>query len=98
MICGPAPCSATLTSCASSNGRVACVDLANEYPFCGACDVVCGVDEVCAIDHCAHYQPAAPCTSCPCAACDALVGSPSTCCPGLYGGVDPICVAGSHCP
>lgn len=96
--CGPAPCTGALTGCPASNSRTACVDLANPFPFCGACGTVCAVDEVCAGSHCQHYAPAAPCSTCPCPACDALVGGPSVCCPGLYGGVDPVCVAGAHCP
>jgi hypothetical protein len=90
-------CPNQLTACPASNGRVQCVNLDASVPFCGTCGVVCGPDQVCAAKTCQTYAPATPCTACPCP-CDALVGAPSSCCPGVAGGSQVICVQGSSCP
>jgi hypothetical protein len=96
--CGPAACTGGLTACASENNRHWCVDLGSSEPFCGSCGVICAPTEVCAGGSCRLYAPAAPCASCPCPSCDALVGAPSLCCPGVAGGAAPICVHGMACP
>jgi hypothetical protein len=96
--CSQAPCGGVLTACASANNRYWCADLGASEPFCGACNVICAPNQVCAGASCQLYAPAAPCASCPCASCDALVGAPSACCPGVAGGAAPICVHGAACP
>jgi hypothetical protein len=99
MQCLSGPCSPSLTACPVGDGGTSCVDLTTGKPFCGACGVVCGPNQVCAAGQCQSYLPATPCSACPCTSvCDQRVGAPSSCCPGIGGGAQPICVAGSACP
>ena len=97
--CGTGACSVGLTACLEPSGKTACVNLALGYPRCGSCDIVCDPTQTCVGGQCRDYEPASPCTTCPCAAeCQAALGSPSTCCDGLYGGTEPVCVQGAGCP
>jgi len=90
--CQTGTCTSPLTAC-DVTGRSACVDLASGEPYCGACGNVCAPNQICAANHCQLYEPATPCTSCPCAACGA-----NACCPPIGTQTSPICVGGSACP
>jgi hypothetical protein len=97
--CATGACGGGLTGCPVAGNLTACVDLGLGVPYCGDCTTVCGPDQVCAAGACRSYAPATPCTTCPCAAdCARTEGSPSTCCAGIAGGAQPICVHGSACP
>ncbi|MBE7482239.1 MAG: hypothetical protein HS104_19955 [Polyangiaceae bacterium] len=57
--------------------------------------------QLCVKGQCRDFAPASPCTTCPCTnVCnDQLGGNNNSCCPGLGGGTQPICVEGSNnCP
>jgi hypothetical protein len=97
--CGTGACTAPLSGCSFAGNRTACVTLSKGLPYCGDCSTVCGPDQVCAAGHCRPYAPATPCTTCPCADdCARLEGAGSSCCPGIAGGAQPICVHGTDCP
>lgn len=98
-VCGTGACGAPLTGCPASDNRLSCVDLSRGTPKCGDCSNACGPDQVCVNGHCRGYSPATPCLACPCAGdCARVQGSPATCCPGLAGIVQPICVHDTSCP
>jgi hypothetical protein len=91
-------CDPGLVECPTANGNSACVDLAAGYPRCGSCDIFCAASEVCVDGVCRAYQPASPCTSCPCEGCTAIFGDPAICCPSVLGGASPACVQSDACP
>jgi len=90
--CQTGTCTSPLTACDVS-GRSACVDLSAGEPYCGTCGTVCSPNEICAANHCQPYEPATPCTSCPCTTCDSRA-----CCPPIGTQPNPICVTGTACP
>jgi hypothetical protein len=97
--CSAGACTAPNTGCPIAGNRTSCVSIAAGLPYCGDCTTVCGPDQVCAGGACRAYAPSTPCTTCPCASeCAAAEGSPSTCCAGVAGGAQPICVHGAACP
>ncbi|RMG95783.1 MAG: hypothetical protein D6705_12825 [Deltaproteobacteria bacterium] len=67
-----------------------CVDLQDDPLHCGGCERRCKAYEVCVEGTCRDTWPA-PCSTCPCAACDDRV-----CCERPGEGVS--CVDGSTCP
>jgi Stigma-specific protein, Stig1 len=92
-------CSPNSSACPASNSRTACVDLGSGEPFCGQCGVICGPTQVCSGQHCVDFKPATPCDTCPCTAeCAAIYPAPVTCCHGVAGTAQPICVHGETCP
>jgi hypothetical protein len=97
--CGTGACGGGLTGCPVAGNLTACVDLGRGLPYCGDCTTVCGPDQACAAGACRSYAPATPCTTCPCASdCARTEGTPATCCAGIAGGAQPICVHGTACP
>jgi hypothetical protein len=98
-------CVAGMCDNSCSNGTTECdggcyttAQFATNPLHCGACGTACTTSQVCAQGTCQNYfVPPMGCGSC--ATCDC--GAGNTCCagqsPGL-GSMQPICVAGSHCP
>ena len=96
--CGQS-CTDNRTACPVANSRISCVDLASGEPYCGQCGNICGPTQVCSGVHCVDFKPSTPCETCPCTAvCDAIFPAPVTCCAGVPGTAQTICVSGETCP
>jgi hypothetical protein len=92
-------CTENRVGCPASNSRLSCVDLSSDEPYCGQCGNICGPTQVCSGVHCVDFKPSTPCTQCPCTqVCDAIFPAPVTCCPGVPGTTQTICVHGDTCP
>jgi len=92
-------CSAGLTVCTFQNGGQGCVNFQTDPGHCGNCMTACQQNQLCVAGHCVDYDPAAPCTTCPCNdACEAAFGNEATCCAGFSANTA-ICVDGNvTCP
>jgi hypothetical protein len=94
----PSACVAPLTRCVYLSPNLAeCVDTQTDPLNCGGCDSPCASDQVCIAGFCENYDPAVPCTACP---CTGVCATYLACCPSYTGStVSPeMCVAGGVCP
>jgi hypothetical protein len=107
-VCSKGTCVATAcptgtTACPSHVGfggaDNSCVNTDTDYFNCGACGNICGLNRVCVAGTCRDYQPALGCATCgACSFCAGLGGGTHTCCPGMTGMKEAICVGGAVCP
>jgi len=73
-----------------------CVDEQTDAQSCGFCGNACNSDQVCVAGFCQNYNPAVPCSTCPCTECTGF----DACCPSYTGSTTSpeMCVTGGVCP